>query len=181
MTGNRNFSTENGNGARDGTGTRDGIFSTGAGFHPLLYYVVLPVTLLFAAVAWSPPFFHSSILEWHESWQRMLFSRVCHQQLDRTFAVQGIPLAVCSRCIGIYSVLPVALVIFSFFSTVLNIAKSYIVTLFVLASLIVIVDGAANLFQLWQSSDLIRVLTGVFWGLATALLLVIALTTHRVS
>ncbi len=155
--------------------------SSGSGLHPLLYYVVLPATLFFAVVAWSPPFFHNSLVEWHESWQRLLFSRVCHQQLDRTFAVQGVPLAVCSRCIGIYSILPVALVVFSFFFTVLNKAKPYIVRIFAIVSLIVIVDGAANLFHLWQTSDLIRLLTGVFWGLATALLLVIALTTHRDS
>jgi len=159
------------------TGNRD--LSSRSVLHPLLYYVVLPATLFFAVVAWSPPFFHSSLVEWHESWQRLLFSRICHQQLDRTFAVQGIPLAVCSRCIGIYSVLPVALVVFSFFFTVLNKAKPYIVGIFATVSLIVIVDGAANLFQLWQTSDLIRLLTGVFWGLATALLLVIALTTNR--
>jgi len=155
--------------------------STGYGLHPLLYYAVLPATLFFAAVAWSPPFLHSSLVEWHESWQRLLFSRVCHQQLGRTFAVQGIPLAVCSRCIGIYSVLPVALVVFSFFFTVLNRVKPYIVTLFALTSLIVIVDGAANLFRLWQTPDLIRLLTGISWGLATALLLVITLTTYRDS
>jgi uncharacterized membrane protein len=33
---------------------------------------------------------------------RSFFSRVCHQQVDRSFAIDGAPVAVCIRCLGIY-------------------------------------------------------------------------------
>ncbi len=124
---------------------------------------------------------YSSITEWHESWQRVLMSRVCHQQIDRTFVSGGIPLAVCSRCTGIYTALPLVLLVFSFFFTVLVRAKRYIVRIFALASLLVILDGAGNLLHLWQTADLIRLLTGTLWGMAAGLLLIISVTIPRDS
>ncbi len=148
--------------------------------HPLLLPAIL-IALFFAFAAWSPPLFSSTLTEWHESWQRQLLSRVCHQQLARSFHVGGVPLAACSRCIGIYTALPLAMIVFSFFLDVVVRAKPYIVRIFALASLIVVADGAANLFQVWHSPDPIRLLTGLFWGLATGTLLLVALIIHRKS
>lgn len=148
--------------------------------HPLLLPVVV-MTLFFAFVSWSPPLFYTALAEWHESWQRQLLSRVCHQQLGRTFHIDGIPLAACSRCIGIYTALPLTMVPLSFFIDVVVRAKPYITRIFVLASLLMVVDGAANLLQVWQTSDSVRMLTGAFWGVSTGLLLLFALTFHRNS
>jgi uncharacterized membrane protein len=148
--------------------------------HPLLLPAIL-IALFFAFMAWSPPLFYSTIAEWHESWQRQLLSRVCHQQLDRSFHIGSIPLAACNRCIGIYSALPLTMIVFSFFLDVVVRAKPYIVRIFAMATLIVIADGAANLFQLWQTPDPARLLTGALWGMAAGLLLVVALTIHRDS
>lgn len=124
---------------------------------------------------------YSSITEWHESWQRLLMSRVCHQQPDRTFTAGGIPLAVCSRCTGIYTALPAVLLLFSFFYPFLVRTKRYIIRIFAVASLLMILDGAANLLHFWQTPDLIRLLTGTFWGMAIGLLLIIGVTIPRDS
>jgi uncharacterized membrane protein len=148
--------------------------------HPLMLPAIF-IALFFAFAAWSPPLFYGTLMEWHESWQRQLLSRVCHQQLGRTFQAWGIPLAACSRCIGIYTALPLAMIVFSFFLDVVVRAKPYIIWIFAMASLIVIVDGAANLLDIWHTPDPVRLLTGAFWGMAAGLLLVVALTIHRDS
>lgn len=150
------------------------------GRHPLLLFVVL-IALFFAFAAWSPPLLYSTLAEWHESWQRQLLSRVCHQQPDLSFAIGEVPLAVCSRCTGIYTALPVALIVFSFFFAVLIKAKAYIIRIFAIVSLIVVLDGAGNLLHVWQTPDLIRLLTGALWSLAAGMLLVNTLTIHRDS
>jgi uncharacterized membrane protein len=33
---------------------------------------------------------------------RSFFARVCHQQMARSFLIEGAPVAVCVRCLGIY-------------------------------------------------------------------------------
>ncbi len=147
-------------------------------FHPLLPYVVLPVSLFFVVAVWSPPLCYSSLVEWFGSWQKRLFSLVCHQQLDRMFHINGIPMAVCSRCTGIYTGLFAAVAIFSLFYTVLIKTKLYITQTFAIVSLIVILDGAANLFQIWHTPDAIRLLVGASWGVLTGVLLVDSLNIH---
>ncbi|MFO8030047.1 MAG: DUF2085 domain-containing protein [Cyclonatronaceae bacterium] len=146
---------------------------------PLPWAIVFCITLFFLVVAWSPPFTYSTMSEWYESWQKLLFSRVCHQQIDRTFHLQGIPLAVCSRCTGIYTALFVAIAFFSYFSTLVISAKRYIVPIFALTSLALVLDGVSNLFQLWHTPDAIRLVTGVLWGLSVGMLLVYALVEYR--
>lgn len=143
------------------------------------WVIVFCITLFFFIVVWSPPFMYSTVTEWYESWQKVLLSRVCHQQLDRTIHLQGVPLAVCSRCTGIYTVLFVAIAFFSYFSTFVISAKRYIVPIFALISLALVLDGVSNLFQLWHTPDAIRLLTGVLWGLPAGMLLVYALVEYR--
>ncbi len=147
--------------------------------HPLFYLVVLPASLFFAFAAWSPPLFYSTVPEWFDSWQKALFSQVCHQQPDRTLYIRDVPLAVCSRCTGIYTALLAALATLSFFFTFVIKVKLYIMRMFVMASLILVLDGASNLFQVWQTPDFIRLLTGAFWGFATGALLIFSLVVPR--
>ncbi len=58
--------------------------------------VVLPVLLL--VLATLPPLVH---MEWRILLMHS-FSAVCHQIVERSFHIGGVPLAVCHRCYGIY-------------------------------------------------------------------------------
>ncbi len=147
--------------------------------HPLFFYVVLPVTFFFAFAAWSTPLFYGTLPEWFGSWQKVLFSHVCHQLPGRSLYINSVPLAVCSRCTGIYTALFATVAILPFFFTFVIKVKLYIMRVFVLASLAVVIDGVANLFHVWDTSHLLRLLTGVIWGMATGALLIYSLIVKR--
>lgn len=147
--------------------------------HSLLLYVVFPVVLFFAATAWSPPFIYDNVSGWVTSWQKALFSSVCHQQIDRTYQFGGVPLAVCSRCIGIYTAALTGLVTFSFFFALVNYSKRYITRIFIIGSFVIVIDGIANLIGIWHSVDFLRTIIGAVWGFTVGGLLVLSLSLSR--
>ena len=147
--------------------------------HPLLITVVLPTSLLFLLAAWSPPLVYHNLSDWYGSWQQSMFAFVCHQQLDRTFFIHGIPLAVCSRCTGIYTGLFFGLLFFSFFTDFVKKTEHYINRVFFTLSFVVLLDGCANLLQFWQTTPELRLLTGGVWAVSTGAVLVRALNIPR--
>jgi len=92
-----------------------------------------------------------------------LFSPTCHQIPSRCFFVFGHPLAVCARCLGIYAGFLAGTLIYpflkGFFSPSLPRIKN-----FILISIPILLDTAANLFGLWKSSEWLRFLIGLIWG-----------------
>ncbi len=147
--------------------------------HPVLLVVVLSAALFFAASAWSPPLIYEDIAGWAGSWQKKLFSFVCHQQIDRSFHIGGVPLAVCSRCTGIYSGLLSGLMIFSVIYASVNYWKHYITGIFLIGSLAAVVDGSANILELWSTADSYRSVIGAVWGFSAGGLLVFAIIIPR--
>ncbi len=139
----------------------------------------MAVVVFFMLATWSTPLFYSTIGEWVQSWQKAVFSHVCHQQPVRSFAIQGVPLAVCSRCTGIYSGLFLGVVLFSNFTAFLYYYRHFIIRVFIAASMVVVADGLANLTDMWQTPNHARSMIGLFWGTTTGLLLVYALLIPR--
>jgi uncharacterized membrane protein len=92
-----------------------------------------------------------------------LFSPTCHQIPSRCFFVFGHPLAVCARCLGIYSGFLAGTLIYpflkGFFLPSLPRAKN-----FILVSFPIVLDTAANLIGIWESPEWLRFLTGLLWG-----------------
>lgn len=62
------------------------------------------------AVSLSPPILSQISGNW-VSFAYLPFHQLCHQMAERSFAVNGIPLAICARCLGIFTGLWVALVV----------------------------------------------------------------------
>lgn len=63
----------------------------------------LPAILLFLLLAVSfLPFYtdDSSVIY---PFTKLLFSRICHGMADRCFDINGVPLHLCARCLGIYT------------------------------------------------------------------------------
>jgi uncharacterized membrane protein len=91
------------------------------------------------------------------------FAPVCHQNPLRSFVVLGAPLAVCSRCFGIYAGFLAGTVFYPFrrgFDSVrLPGWRS-----FLLVSLPLCLDAGANFLGLWNTSNLLRFLLGFAWG-----------------
>ena len=74
-------------------------------FKSSLFWTTLAISAFICVAALGPALFNANLSwgEWYASWQRQAFSGLCHQQTDRMFLLNGMPMAVCSRCLGIYS------------------------------------------------------------------------------
>ncbi len=137
----------------------------------MLVSAVFAILVFFVFVLWSPPLFYNTVAEWTNSWQKNLFSFVCHQQLDRTLFLEGRPLAACSRCTGIYTGMLLGLTGWVLWNVFVKCRPIKGARIFFVISLVLLLDGFANFLDIWQSSNNTRVLIGLFWGLATGVLL----------
>jgi uncharacterized membrane protein len=91
------------------------------------------------------------------------FSPICHQLADRCFVLEGHPLAVCGRCLGIYTGFAAGLGFYPFVRGFSRIALPK-AGLFLLMTLPMALDGAAGLLGVWRSPIGLRFATGFLWG-----------------
>jgi uncharacterized membrane protein len=92
------------------------------------------------------------------------FSPLCHQIPERCFHLWGFPLAVCSRCFGIYSGFITGLLLFPItkrFSSV-SVPKT---SFFILMTTPILTDTIGNFFLLWKTSTWLRFAIGWIWGI----------------
>jgi uncharacterized membrane protein len=92
-----------------------------------------------------------------------LFSPVCHQIPGRSFSFDGHPLAVCGRCLGIYTGFLAGLVIYPFARGLSRISLPP-ARLFLLLSVPVGLDFAGGFARIWASPIGLRFAVGVLWG-----------------
>lgn len=92
-----------------------------------------------------------------------IFSPLCHQTPQRCFFFFGYPLAVCSRCLGIYAGFFAGSVVFPF---VKGFSKTSIpkMSMFLLFSAPIAVDTVGNFLQIWMTPGGIRLFLGILWG-----------------
>jgi uncharacterized membrane protein len=131
---------------------------------PSLYFLVLVLLAGVMVVVLGGGLFGQSGA-WFLQWQHQAFADLCHQMPERSFWLGGQPMAVCSRCLGIYSgflagwiLLPLAV----FFNRVQAKSVKKILSVIVIINL---VDILGNLFGLWQNTLVSRFILG---GLATS-------------
>ncbi len=72
--------------------------------------------LAILAVAFAPPFVDGTA----RTLVMQAFSAVCHQIPSRSATIDGVPLAACDRCMGIYFGLPLAALLFTLLARVLG-------------------------------------------------------------
>jgi uncharacterized membrane protein len=92
-----------------------------------------------------------------------VFSPLCHQIPERCFYFRGFPVAVCGRCLGIYS----GFVAGTLFHPILQgFARPRLPAVRALAALSIPigVDVAGNVLHAWSSPTGIRFVTGIIWG-----------------
>jgi uncharacterized membrane protein len=114
---------------------------------------------------------------WYQSWQREALSFLCHQQPERSFHLSGVPMAVCSRCFGIYTAFFVGLLLTPI-SSQSNWRSRYALLLIVLALSLNMVDFVAYTAGLWQNTLFSRFLAGTLLGGAAAYVIG---TTHPIK
>jgi len=118
-------------------------------------------------VAWLGAIFWAPYLRSHSSpWQGLvyaIFSPVCHQIPSRSFHFLGQPLAVCARCLGIYSGFFIGLALYFFLRGFCRLALPQ-TKIFILVSFPIVTDTLGNFARLWETSNKLRFATGLLWG-----------------
>jgi uncharacterized membrane protein len=92
-----------------------------------------------------------------------VFSPLCHQIPERCFYFRGFPVAVCGRCLGIYSGFAAGTL---FHPILQGFSRSRLPALRALVALSIPIglDVAGNVLHAWSSPKGIRFATGIIWG-----------------
>ena len=93
------------------------------------------------------------------------FSTVCHQIPERSFAVDGMALAVCHRCYGIYWGLPLAILGFLALARWDAVLWKHSRSIIPLALVPTSLDWLLGVLGVWPNTPLSRLATGVLLGL----------------
>ncbi|MEP0545879.1 MAG: DUF2085 domain-containing protein [Rhodothermales bacterium] len=117
------------------------------------------LTLLVGAVL--PPFVGSAAAV-----LRAGFAPLCHQLAERSFAVGGVPFAVCHRCTGIYLGLALGVLALPALRDRANAWARYDRWLLLAATLPAAIDWTGDVLGLWTNTVAVRVVTGVWFGVA---------------
>lgn len=129
-----------------------------------LLYILILTGLIYIFIAslgngiWNRPTDYSD-------WQYKAFQGVCHQLQDRSFHINEVPMAVNSRCFGIFSGLLGAWVLLPALLVIPNL-KRWPGILLAIAVVIQIIDFTAGQFSVWNSSNFYRFFLGIFLGVA---------------
>jgi len=87
--------------------------------------------------------------------------RLCHQKADRSLFFNGNEMPFCARCTAIWLGIALGLGFMVLYSMELN--EKFLVAI-VLGLVPIGIDGAGQLFGLWESINLVRFITGLLAG-----------------
>ena len=138
---------------------------------PILYGSVFLLVSVVVVVAIGGGLFYQST-PWILQWQHQTFYSLCHQIADRSFWVNGQPMAVCSRCIGIYSGFLFGWLLLPVLSLINSMRLTYIKKIVVFVLLFNLIDAAGNFFGLWHNTLISRTVLGGMLGSSAALIFV---------
>lgn len=90
------------------------------------------------------------------------FSHICHQKPERSLSWQGIPLPICTRCLGAYAGWTLAILLFPLLRRGLQKGQRPLLG-FLLSSALMLLDVLLQWLGFWEGS-LSRLLTGGSFG-----------------
>lgn len=136
-----------------------------------LYLFISAVMLVLVVVAVGGGLFHQSN-HYSLQWQHRLFAGFCHQNPARSLWLNGQPMAVCSRCFGIYSFFGAGWISLPVFSMTGNdpVKKGKV---FILAAIALnLLDIVGNYIGFWQNTQYSRLALGGLLGISAVMLFV---------
>ena len=92
--------------------------------------------------------------------------RLCHQISERSFYLNGNQMPFCARCTGIWLGIAIGLGYATFFK--INLDKKFLY-LIIIGLIPIGIDGVGQTLEFWESTNVIRVLTGLFIGVICGL------------
>lgn len=128
-----------------------------------LYVLILTGVIAWLGVIFLAPYLKSQSLSLN-IFIYSVFSPICHQTPSRSFFFYGQPLAVCGRCLGIYSGFFIGTLLYPFLKGFSNtdLPKTRI---FVIFSIPIVIDTMGNFLHLWLTPNVPRFFIGFLWGL----------------
>jgi len=107
---------------------------------------------------------------WPLQWQHRIFAHVCHQIPDRSFWIAGQPMAVCSRCFGIYAGFALGWLLLPVTGR-MNVARLMPFKRILLAAVLInLADIIGNFLGFWENTLTSRLILGCMLGIAAAVL-----------
>jgi uncharacterized membrane protein len=118
----------------------------------------IPIVILSASMFCSWAIAHGASMRW-----RLAFRLMCHGIPSRCLDLFGVPMPICARCVGIYAGLLAGLIAF----WLLPIATERVMrTIAFIAVTPLAIDGLTQLARLRESTNPLRLATGIAAGLA---------------
>ncbi|MGE3465620.1 MAG: DUF2085 domain-containing protein [Pyrinomonadaceae bacterium] len=102
------------------------------------------------------------------------FSFMCHQLPERSFHIAGEQFGVCSRCFGVYFGLLLGVAVYPLWRNIEEIEPLPRFWLF-LSLIPITIDWSLTVFDIWENTQLSRLITGLILGLACATFIVPAI------
>jgi uncharacterized membrane protein len=118
----------------------------------------IPIIILSASTFCSWAIAHGASMRW-----RLLFRVMCHGIPSRCLDLFGVPMPICARCVGIYAGLFAGLVAFWLLPIV---TERVMRTIAFIAVTPLAIDGLTQLARLRESTNPLRLATGLAAGLA---------------
>lgn len=145
-----------------------------------LYMLILLLSSAIVMTAVGGGFFNQSA-PWYLQWQHQAFLQLCHQIPERSFWFGGQPMAVCSRCLGIYGgfllgwiFLPVV----SKWDVATNISLRKVALIALLLNLI---DVGGSVLGFLENTSVSRLLLGSLMGGTAAFLFIGSFSTKQLK
>ena len=136
----------------------------------LAVVAAIPALVLSAAAACSWAVGHGASMRW-----RLLFRTICHGLPERCLELFGAPMPICARCTAIYAGILAGLALFP----VIPWLRERVMRMVAFAALTPLaIDGLTQLAGLRESTNPLRIATGLVAGLAFGLWILSAVE-HR--
>jgi uncharacterized membrane protein len=116
--------------------------------------------ILSASVACTWAIAHGASMRW-----RLLFRMFCHGIPRRCLYAWNVPMPICARCVAIYSGLLAGILLFWLLPNVEEMTARFIV---IFSTIPLAIDGLTQLATMRESTNVLRLITGLLAGTAFA-------------
>lgn len=139
--------------------------------HLTLYLLVLVLIAGMVIMALGGGFFGQQQF-WLLQWQHQALAHLCHQIADRSFWIGGQPMAVCSRCLGIYGGLAFGWMLLPLAGLwkVDSYRSRWLTKILFAMAVINLIDIVGNYASFWENTLTLRLILGGLLGLSAAVL-----------
>jgi len=117
-------------------------------------------TILSASMLCTFAIAHGASMKW-----RLLFRMMCHGMPSRCLTVWNVPMPICARCTAIYAGLFAAALVF----TIVHVRLAFAKVLLIASAAAMALDGFSQLAGLRESTNSLRIATGLAVGIAFGL------------